>query len=333
MRLWWPYEQVRQTQGAYADEEVRLQLEGETPEILLVSDPAFLTALRRMAPDRTGHVHDPVHRTLRAQLTVLAAVAVVGIVAGLYAWGIPGLATVVAPHVPVSWEERLGSAVVEHVAPETNRCRDPYRARLLNEVVTPLTAAVPGAPYTFRMIVVNNPAVNAFAAPGGSIVVFRGLLERTRTPEELAGVLAHELQHVLQRHTTRMILEQASTGLLLAALSGDPSGAMIYGLEGAHTLGMLRYSRRHEEEADSAGMRMLQAAGIDPGGMIEFFQVLQKETRGPSGLLEYLSTHPRTEDRVQRLRTMAAFSSSPRVKLLQDFDWHFVRAICQAAGR
>ena len=152
---------------------------------------------------------------------------------------------------------------------------------------------------------VDAPDVNALAAPGGYIVVFRGLLERARTPDELAGVLAHEIEHVLHRHTTRAVIQHASTGLLLAALTGDMTGPLAYGLESARVLGQLQYSRRAEEEADRDGMKLLLAARVDPAGMIGFFDDLAKGEH-PRRVLRYLSTHPSPTDRIAALRALAA---------------------------
>ena len=330
--LWWPYEEIRQTQGFYAGEQVRLERGGETPEVLLVSDAAFLTALHRVAPKLATHFHDPARRRMRAKLTLLAALGAIGIATALYLWGIPAMAALVASRVPVSWEERLGQAVVEHLAPPEKRCADPTRTRVIGDIIATLTAPLPGPPYTFRVMVVNDPTVNAFAAPGGYVVIFRGLLERTRSAEELAGVLAHELQHILQRHATRALLQHASTGVLLAALAGDATGAMTYALESARALGTLRYSRQNEEEADAEGMRMLLAAGIDPAGMIAFFEVLRKEGGEAPGLLAYLSTHPNPGDRIESLKALAGRSQGRPVKLLADHDWRDITKICQAAG-
>lgn len=326
--LWWPYQEIRQTQGFYAGEQVRLERGGELPEVLLVSDPSFLTYLHRVAPEVTARFHDPSRRRMRAQLTILAALAAIGIMAALYLWAIPALAALAAARVPVSWEERLGGAAVEHLAPQPKRCADPTLARALDQILTTLISPLPRSPYTFRVIVANDATLNAFAAPGGYVVVLRGLLERTGSAEELAGVLAHELQHVLRRHTTRALLQDASTGLLIAALGGDVSGVMAYGLESARTLGALRYSRLVEEEADAAGMRMLLAARIDPDGMITFFELLAKEGKDAPGLLKYLSTHPGPADRIERLKSLAGQSQRRPVKLLPDADWRDIRKRC-----
>jgi predicted Zn-dependent protease len=204
---------------------------------------------------------------------------------------------------------------------------------MLEEITATLTAPPPpNIPYTFRVIVVKDPIVNALAAPGGYILVFRGLLDRTRSPEELAGVLAHEFQHVLRRHATRALLQNVSSGLLVAALMGDASGVMAFGLESARTLGTLRYSRQNEEEADTEGMRLLIQAGIDPAGMIAFFEVLQRGDRKGAALFQYLSTHPQTQERVERLKLLAAQSQVKPVKLLPDYDWRDIRNICQRLG-
>jgi Zn-dependent protease with chaperone function len=325
--LWWPYPEVRQTQGFYAGEEVRLE-RGAAPETLVVADLAVLESLQEMAPEIARRFHDPRRRRWRMKVTLLAAAAVVAITVALYVWGIPLLATAVAASVPVAWEERFGAAVVTEVARPERTCAEPTRRRKIEEIVERLAAAAPRSPYRFRVRVVDDATVNAFAAPGGFVVVFRGLLERTRTPEELAGVLAHEMEHVLQRHSTKALIQHASTGLLLVALTGDMTGVMAYGLESARVLGTLQYSRRAEEEADQGGMRLLLGAGIDPGGMIAFFEGLEEKRGSGPSILKYLSTHPRLEDRIQRLRQLARQPGAARVTLFEGYDWSDIRKIC-----
>jgi predicted Zn-dependent protease len=170
--------------------------------------------------------------------------------------------------------------------------------------------------------------VNALAVPGGYVVVFRGLLERTVTPEEMAGVMAHELQHVLHRHATRAVIQDASTGLLLMALTGDVTGPLAYGLQTARTLGDLRYSRRAEEEADTDGMKMMLAARLDPAGMITFFERIRKEEGAAPRALTYLSTHPLAADRLQRLKAMAAAWTGTPEPLLPGDRWADVAKRC-----
>jgi predicted Zn-dependent protease len=325
---WWSYGEVRQTQGFYEGQEVRLERGGQLPEVLLIRDAAFLSALHRAAPEMAGRFHDPSRRRRRIALTALAALAVVGITTALYLWGIPGMASVVAPHVPPSWEERLGRVVREHLAPEARRCIETTRAHAIQGIADAVLSTVRDSPYTFRVMVVDDASVNALAAPGGYVVVFRGLLERTQTAEELAGVLAHEFQHILFRHTTRALLRHASTGLLLAAITGDMTGPMAYGLESARILGELRYSRQDEDEADRAGFRMLEEAGVDTAGMMAFFEMLATEQPKTLTLPPYLSTHPTAEGRIERLRSLASGPRPVTTRLLPGVDWRDVRSIC-----
>jgi predicted Zn-dependent protease len=327
-RLWWPLRQIRQTQGFYAGEQIRLERGQPFAEVLLVDDPAFLRALHATAPGFGRRFHDPRRRGARLLLTVGAAVAAVAAGVGLYVWGIPAAAGVVAARVPVSWEERLGQAAVEQLTASRRRCVDTEREAAIGTIVQRLLEPRRGVLYSIRVMVLDDPAVNAFAVPGGQIVLLRGLLERTRTPEELAGVLAHELQHVLQRHATRLLLQHASTGLLLVAVSGDLTGAMAYGIESARVLGTLRYNRDIEREADAEGLRMLMAADIDPKGMIAFFELLRVGERGLPAAVRYLASHPLAEDRVVSLQRLAAATPHQSRPLLADGDWSDVRKLC-----
>jgi predicted Zn-dependent protease len=259
----------------------------------------------------------------------LSAAGAVAVLCGLYFWGIPALASFLAPRIPVAWEEQLGQSVVRQLAPSERQCTDPVRVRKVEEILAALASSVPQAPYSFRVIVVNDPSVNALAIPGGTIVVFQGLLEKTRTPEELAGVLAHEMQHILRRHGTRALLQQVSTRVLLAAAVGDAKG-LSYGMEGAQVLGMLRYSRQYEEEADAEGIRMLIASRIDPRGFITFFETIKKDGEKSFKIPAYLSTHPDMEGRIQRLRTLASGAPVPRTRLLPGYEWQDMRDFCPA---
>jgi predicted Zn-dependent protease len=317
----WPYRELRQTQGAYAGEEVRLERGGELPETLLIPDAAFLQSLHEAAPGVGPRFHDPRRRSARRRWTIVAAGGVLAATVAIYLWGIPLLAALVTPHVPVAWEENLGRSAVTYLAPPERRCGDPALGAAMDAIVARLLAAGPPSPYTMRVYVVNRPVVNAVAAPGGHVMIFHGLLERTSTPEELAGVVGHELQHVLRRHTTRAVIQDVGTGLLLMALTGDVTGPLAYGLQTARALGELRYSRRAEEEADLEGMKMLLAARVDPAEMIAFFEKIQKEEGAQPRALTYLSSHPMPAERIARLRSLAAAAKGAPEPILPGEDW------------
>lgn len=325
-RLVWPYRELSQTQGFYPGEEVRLERGGQA---LLVAEPGFLSSLHRVGREAADHFHHPRRRSRRLALTALAAAGAVMAAAGVYFWLIPAAAGVAAGRVPVAWEERLGQSVAEQLAPQQRRCADPEVVRALEAIQGRLTRPLANSPYRVRVAVVDDPRVNALAAPGGHILLFRGLLERAGSPEEVAGVLAHEIQHVLHRDGTRLLLQHLSVGLLLAALTGDSTGVMAYGLEAARALASLQYSRQAERRADEEGLRLLLAAGIDPAGMLGFFQRALAEERGAPRLPEYLSSHPDSVERLVRLRSLARETpATPPAPILPGVEWQTLRQRC-----
>ncbi|MFO0775006.1 MAG: M48 family metallopeptidase [Nitrospiraceae bacterium] len=331
--LRWPYRDIRRTQGDYDGEQIRLEYGGASgaapSSALVIDDQRFLSVLRKREPQLVAAMHDPARRGLRLQLTMIAAVAALLAVGVLYRWGIPGIAALVTPTVPVAWEQQLGERVVEQLAPESNRCADTHRSQVIHSLFARLSAAAPPNPYgPIRLYLVKGPTVNAFAAPGGHVVVFAGLLEKTESPEQLAGVLAHELQHIYKRHTTRMLLEQASTSFLLAAVAGDLTGVAAVALDTARTLGALRYSRGYEAEADSEGLKLMVAAGIDPKGIVDFFKVLGKDDGSDGGLFSYLSSHPSHHDRIATLTALAGTNIGQAPPLLPGLDWRAIRRAC-----
>jgi predicted Zn-dependent protease len=325
----WPYGSIRQTHGADRDEPVRLEYGAEPAQVLVIADSNFLTALHDAAPERTMHWYNPLRRRRHVRLTYVAAIAVLVLGGVLYLVGIPGFASVITPWVPVEWETQIGAAAVEHLAPPSARCGDPAHADILQKIVAVLIDQSPPSPYPIRVIVVRDPQINAAGVPGGFIVVFSGLLEAMETPAQFAGVLAHEMQHILKRHTTRALVQQASTGLLTAVIGGDLTGMMAYyGLEIARTLGRLQYSRQFEEEADAEGFRMLQAADIDPYDLITFYRTMKEKSLDPSGVGTYFSTHPPTDARIKKLIAMSEASPTKTTNFLSDLDWNHARSIC-----
>ena len=318
----WPYSEIRQVQGSYAGEPVRLERGGDTGEALVVDDTEFLNELRARAPRQALRFHNPGFRRTRVWLTFGAGLATLALGLVAWKWGIPLLAETLTPRVPVSWEESLGESEIQLMAPAKNRVHNPRLDQALQKIVDRLARTVPHCPYRFHVTVCDLPVFNAFALPGGNIVVFQPLLKATRTPEELAGVLAHEMQHVLRRHSTKRLIQQSSLGLLISALSGDATGSAAFALQSAGNMALMSYSRGEEEEADLEGMKMILAAGIRPQGMIDFFRTLQKRAKEPQ-FLKFVSDHPSTGDRIQKLQDLVALEKPPvpATALLPGTDW------------
>lgn len=330
--VWWPYEQIRQPGRFHAGERVRLERGQPIPEILEVNDEGLLAAIARLAAETRPRFRSSLRRSTWITLSLLAGIGALLLMSALYLWGIPAFADAAASRVPVAWEEQLGQALIEQVAPIGQRCADAERLKIVDRIVSRLKTGAPPTPYTFHITVLRGPIVNALAAPGGHIVVYHGLLAKTRTPEELAGVLAHEMQHVMQRHGTRAFLRKQSMRVLISAVSGT-GGGLNSTLHAAETLGQLRYSRGDEDAADREGMKMLQGASVDPAGMVNFFRTLEREEDDAPSALAYISTHPPIRARIETLQRLAGQARYAPVPLLPGYPWSEINKICDTRLR
>lgn len=198
---------------------------------------------------------------------------------------------------------------------------DPEVAEYVQHLGSRLVSAVDNGQTSFTFFVVKDDAINAFALPGGYIGVHSGLIVRTRNESELAGVLAHEIAHVTQRHIARRF--DAATGMNLKALGmvlgaiamaaagadgDDVSGALMLG-HGLAVQEQINFTRAQEYEADRLGVETLSRAGFDPNGMVSFFETMQRVQRlQNSRMPEFLSTHPlslsRISEAAQRVQAM-----------------------------
>jgi predicted Zn-dependent protease len=218
-----------------------------------------------------------------------------------------------AGKVPIKQEVALGDASFAAMKKQLQLRDDTQAATVLRELGARLTT---GSRYTYRFHLVQDKAINAFAMPGGIVVVHSGLLAATRTPEELAGVLAHEVQHVELRHSLRALLKQMGLSAVWALVSGDLAGAA--GGKAAQQMMGLKFSRDAEREADSAGFDALLRAGINPAGMPDFFATLDKAGAAPP---ELLSTHPASDARRKALAARLQALGSRRFEPLPYQPW------------
>lgn len=317
----WPLSLVRQTQGGYSTEQVRLEFGSDPAEALLVNDPTFVAEIRAASPAAKRAVR---RQWKTAPIVALSVVALV-IVVALYVWAAPAGAVWAADRLPKSWEVSMGESFVEHLQRDDRVCANADSVPELRTIVTRLTDAGPGEQYRFHVIVVRDSMINAFAAPGGYVFLFSGLVNAARTPEELAGVLAHEIQHVTLRHSTRALLREVPLRFALFSVTGSGEAAMST----VTSLGALTFRRSDEAEADREGMRLLQAAAVDQSGMISFMRTLEAEHGDGPRFVRYLSSHPRTTDRIAELERLARDARYETRPLLDGAAWQRLRDLCE----
>ncbi|MBI2946936.1 MAG: M48 family metallopeptidase [Verrucomicrobia bacterium] len=203
--------------------------------------------------------------------------------------------------IPVAWEVNLGNSLLEEVKRQGKAVADPKLEAKLKGITSRLLPVAGDSGYGFQFHILDDTNVNAFALPGGNVVVLSGLLNAAQRPEEIAGVLAHEMAHVTQRHSFRKIIGTAGLYLLIQTLFGDASGIMAVIANSSEFLLRQKHSRDFEREADDVGWQYLIAAKIDPRGMTEFFRTLLEHEKSGLTLPGLLSTHPTTLERIKQL--------------------------------
>ncbi len=216
-------------------------------------------------------------------------------------------------------EARLGRAIMRDIRNSGQVVEDPLVTEYLNEIGSRIVAQANDGDHNFTFFAVDDERINAFALPGGYIGVHTGLLEATRNEDELAGVVAHEVAHVTQRHIARAIHANSrqsilSTAMMLGAIIVAAAGGSSDAVQGAMAVAQgtavqqqINFTRTNEYEADRVGIAALADAGFDPHGMASFFEVLSRQTttspemRAP----EFLRTHPVSSARIAEARSRA----------------------------
>lgn len=219
------------------------------------------------------------------------------------------LVQTIANKIPTEWEIEIGTQLFNSIKAQHTLLSDDSLTATVTRQIQPLLLRVDEPAYPFHVFISRDTIMNAFALPGGNIVINSGLIQQAGSWEELLGVLSHEIAHITLKHHTRGIIQQAGLRTLLSLWfgSGNDVASMIGNMGGE--LASLSYSREFEQEADDEGFTMLEKAGIDPRGMTVFFErILEEEKKNAQpGIRDYsiFSTHPPTRERINRMRDKA----------------------------
>lgn len=214
--------------------------------------------------------------------------------------------------ISVNDEIALGRRAQQQVRQQVPELRDRAVSAYVAGLGRRLAAHADGPRYPYTFDVANKPDINAFALPGGPIWIHRGAIAAAQNESQLAGVLAHEIAHIANRHAAAQITKGtfANVGLgILGAVLGGGRGAEIaqMGAGIAAQATMMKFSRDAEREADLKALQYMRRAGYDPRGMVEFLRVLRAEQgRNPGSVATFFSSHPAPAERVTRLQQQAS---------------------------
>jgi predicted Zn-dependent protease len=254
---------------------------------------------------------------------------------------LPELGDVSQTTISPRQERELGLKIMSEIRADRSYMDDAevagYLSNLGNKLILGSNEAHPDQEFEFFAL--HDPTINAFALPGGFMGFNSGLILASQSESELAGVMSHEIAHVTQKHLARMIAGQkynmlkslAAVALAVLASRSNPQAAqaVLVGSQAAQIQSQLNFTRDHEKEADRIGLNILVSAGLDPNGMTEFFERLQKASRFyENGAPSYLRTHPITYERIADIENRTQSMSYRQVP--DSLDFQLVRAKLRA---
>ncbi|MBA3018440.1 MAG: M48 family metalloprotease [Desulfobacteraceae bacterium] len=242
--------------------------------------------------------------------------------------------------ISVKKEEEMGREFMRVVLEHFKLIEDPFIVNYVNKIGNKIVSALPPQPFNYRFYIIKENVYNAFASPAGNIFINSGLFEAMENEEELAGILAHEIAHVVCRHISQRIERQSKIGFI--TLAGIAAG-MLLGLEGkgtassALTLGSvaagqsisLAYSREDEIQADQIGLKCLNKTGYSGSGLLTMLKKIRsKQWFGPEEIPTYLTTHPASEDRIVYIGSWLEDSEKPsgQVFNIDPYDFQITHA-------
>ncbi|MEM7296447.1 MAG: M48 family metallopeptidase [Pseudomonadota bacterium] len=323
----WPLATLRPERDGADEGHVAFSTLESDAARLIVTDATHARTLASLAPNADKAVVPPgiLHK---AMLWGAAAVAAFCLMAFVI---VPGLAVQMAELIPADQEKALGRTVVTQVKALFLRgedepvCSTPQGDAALARITDAMVGETE-LPYALDVSVVRTDMVNALAAPGGFVVLFDGLSQEAETPEEVAGVLAHEIGHVVARDPMRQALRSAGTAGMFSILFGDITGGAFLVLL-TESVVNASYSREAEAAADDFALAAMLAAGLDPARFGDFFARLAEEYGESPEALAFFASHPPLSDRTAKARD-AQSADGASLSVISSEEWAALRAMC-----
>ncbi len=327
----WDYDDIRAVRDQAGQDVMVLRSVADATARLILTDPDDHLLLRARAK-RIGRYASHVRRG-RLALWAMAAVASVALIIFVL---VPVMADRLAEYLPPEGEKALGDATFEQIRSALDEtgfmgtpiCEAPdglaALAKMEERLTAPMTLETP-----LTVHVLDHPMVNAFALPGGYVVLFRGLLEEAGRPEEVAAVFAHEIGHVVARDPTRIALRSAGSIGVLGLLFGDFAGGAVV-LFLAEQIIRADYTKEAEAEADTFAHEALLAVDLPPSAIATLFERLDRLHGGgnrEAGILEHFNSHPEMGDRIAASRIAEPEGAEFR-PVLTETEWAALQSIC-----
>jgi beta-barrel assembly-enhancing protease len=329
LAVMWPLADVRYVDLPGDGQPVRLRNHYEHPDRLTLAGDFDLAVLRQRCPD-LAHGNTGWSRNWK-KITLWSGGAILS-VAFLILIAIPIIANQIAHNLPEDYETRMGAEVREQIikylaASEgtkldgLNLCSGQAKNDL-DLLVKKLSGGLDNT-RSLNLDVVNLDIENAFALPGGNILVFDGLLKNLKHPNELAGILSHEIAHAYYRHPTENLFKEIGTFAVIGLVFGDVTGGTVLAGLGKLLIGSA-YSREAEREADKLGVELMNTVGFDARPLGDFLMRLDAKQGTIENMFSFVLTHPASKKRAEQIKS----SSTGTGVVLPSEGWKKVQDIC-----
>jgi beta-barrel assembly-enhancing protease len=238
----------------------------------------------------------PSYFTIGNRIILAALLFIAGLIALGWFYLLPALTGYLADRFPESLEYKMGQQMKQSAINKSEV--DSARTRVINDFFRQLDKE---PRFPVHITVVNSRVKNAFALPGGEIVVYSALLEAMDSPDELVALLGHELGHVENRHSLKMLFKKLSNYIIISLILGDSEGISAIIAGNAAMLNELSHSRGAEEEADEYGFALMKKNRIALEGMPDLFRKLKDDNGSGQRIPDFLATHPSLDSRISRV--------------------------------
>jgi predicted Zn-dependent protease len=280
----------------------RLLISSISGASILLEDAELLSELKTQMPVKPGknRIQLPSRKWSAGLILLILAVSLLALGGGLW-FSIPLVADFAALNIPREWVASMGIQIQKQLEndPDLDKKQTEILRRIYGRMIADVDAEMEGMP--IRIWVLQKKEFNAYATPGGHIVVFSGALEKIRNHEELLALLGHETAHIQERHGVRTLFRSASMYAFVAYFLGDFSGLSAVVLDNLQSLQNLQYSRDFEREADAGAHRFLCENHISTEGLSRLMATMQK-LHPDEGSVAFLQSHPPTEERIENVK-------------------------------
>ena len=303
-----------EVQNNFQKNILRLEFGVFPPETLIINDSEFIYNFKKKSPKKNKI------------LLFLIVLTLVILTPTFIYWGIPSISGTLSNFVPKVVEKKIGKYIINELFPNRKICQKPDGKIAAEQLMQSLSS--PSFEYDFKLEIIDLDIINAIALPGGEILIFRGLLEKIMTAEAFAGVIAHEMQHILQKHGTENFINQIAISGFFKLLTIGENDLSATFFESIKILSILKYSREYEIEADELALKMLIQKKIDAKKMLSLFFILKEQSQA---LPNFISTHPDLDIRIDNLKKI--IDSSPKYlakPIISENNWISIKSICNS---